>query len=192
MTDQPADDLQQPPAGQDSPGAQPPAELPGWAPQPEPAPGPRNPDQIPDGEAAAAATPTAAADSSSSPESTSPALDKLSARGLTQAASAGFKGLGEGLHALSRDEGDLWLVADDEAQAVGEPLGRLLARRVPDLPAGGEASDVADGIAAAIPAAIWLFRNGIRQLAALRDRKRKPTAAAAAQPAAQVAQVTED
>lgn len=177
----PSPDSQPPPDSPEGmaggPGPElPPAELPGWAPLPD-YPGPGHPDDVPP-ETPAEAGAAAAGDGAASPGRTrtrvsTSAVDKVTAGGLAEAMAAIFKGAGTVLNKLTaRDDDDrIWLATDDEAAAVGEPLGRILARRVPDLPGEG-ASDLADGIAAAIPAGIWAIKGLAEWLPRVRKKRR--------------------
>lgn len=107
-----------------------------------------------------------------------PRLGKLSQAGLAEAVKATFYGVGEGLNRLTaedrtpyEDPDDIWIPTDEESEGVGEPTGRLLARRLPDLP-NGDANDAADLIAALIPLGLWAFRNGAASLVRWARRRR--------------------
>jgi hypothetical protein len=152
---------------------------PGWA-TVTPPPGPGNPDLAPPGEyddaAAASSGPDASRPGSTRGSTPKPlSTAKITAGGLGDAMTAIFRGVGQALNhwtALS-DEDDIWLPTDAEAKGVGEPLGRIIARRVPDLPAG-EASDLADGITAAIPLLTYGVKNAVAWLGRRRKRKVVP------------------
>lgn len=99
-------------------------------------------------------------------------LDRMSREGLTEAAGHAFRGAGEALNGLcaENDDDDVWIPTDEEADGVAEPAGRLLARRLPEVP-GGDASDAADLIALAIPLGIWAIRGLAAWLPRLRRGK---------------------
>lgn len=148
---------------------------PGWAEVTSP-PGPGNPDLAPPGEDAG---PGAGASGSQPGGSTrgstpSPSVAKITASGLGEAMTQIFRGIGEALNhwTAQSDDDDLWLPTDAEAKGVGEPVGRIIARRVPELPPG-DASDLADGITAAIPAVSYVIKNTVTWLG--RRRKKRKT-----------------
>lgn len=153
------------------------ADLPGWAPLPPSPPGPSNPDPIPPG-------PTGAdpGDVSASPgpgPSTPGSTRKLGAAlvgadDIGVAVSSVVSGIGETLNHLTAVDpsDDIWLATNQEAKGIGKPIGRILARRVPDLPVG-DGADLADLISASIPAALYLVRNLATWLPRIRKR-RKP------------------
>lgn len=58
-----------------------------------------------------------------------------------------------------------WHMADDEVDAVAVPLSRIVARRV-SLPGGSKASDVADGVEAAVGLLAWLIGSVERTMIA--------------------------
>jgi len=99
-------------------------------------------------------------------------LDRMSREGLTEAAEHAFRGAGTALNGLCAedDDDDVWIPTDDETEGVADPTGRLLARRLPEVP-GGDASDAADLVALAIPLGIWLIRGLAQWLPRLRRRK---------------------
>lgn len=113
----------------------------------------------------------------------------MTQRGIGEAAEHAFRGLGAGLNTLvaesrsdldPRGPDDVWLPTEDEAKGVGKPVGRMLARRVPDVE---NADDLGDLIALAIPVGIWLVR-GVGQTIP-RVLKRRQLAAARAAAAAE-------
>lgn len=146
-------------------------DLPGWLRPPE-TPGQSHPDAIPDGETDQAG---AGQDASAKPASTSTtgstSAGALSKKALGEACAQIFRGVGEMLNHTTRQhpEDDIWLPGDDEAKQVGNPAGRIIARRIPDLP-DSEATDVADLISMGIPLAIYAVRN----LAKWLPRARRP------------------
>lgn len=162
-------------------------DLPGWAPVTDP-PGPGNPDPLPPS-APGAADPGGEYGSPgpgpSTPGSTraraltARTVNAVSARGIGDAFSAVFQGLGASLNHLTAldDDDEVWLMSDEEAAGMGRPVGRILARRIPEDLGAGDASDLADGISAAIPAAAYLVKN----LAAWLPRLRKGRKVARAQ-----------
>jgi hypothetical protein len=161
---------------QDPPQDLPPVPQPGWGPVTSP-PGPGNPDPVPPGEDDVPGAGSAAA---SPPGSTrvstrSPSTARITAGGLGEAMTAIFRGVGEALNHWTAlgDDDPIWLPTDAEAKGVGEPLGRIIARRVPDLPAG-DASDLADGITAAIPALTYAVKNAAAWMGRRRKRKIVP------------------
>jgi hypothetical protein len=89
-------------------------------------------------------------------------LERMSRKGLEAAAEQAFRGAGEALNEVVADPADpaddVWIVSDDEADGVAEPTGRILARRLPEVP-GGDANDAADLIALLIPLGIWALRG---------------------------------
>ena len=171
----------------------PPADLPGWAPVSPPPPGPGNPDPIPSGEPADSSQDGTAA-ASASPRSTrasTSAAVRLAADTIGEAIADIVRGAGETLNKVTaqNDDDDIWLATDKEATAIGDPVGRIIARRLPDLP-GGQASDVGDLISAAIPLALYGVRNLARWLPRVRLRRKTvpgqvvaPNMGAAAAPA---------
>lgn len=153
-----------PPSPPEIPPGPPPFRPPmGPAPSPSPSPHAEDAEQLgateePQGRPSTPASP---------PDGTPPAggkLAKASERGLTKAAEMAFRGVGEALHdAMAEDRpaeqepDEIWLATDAEAEGVAEPAGRIISRRVPDLP--GDQGDAADLIALAIPLGIWLIRG---------------------------------
>lgn len=92
-------------------------------------------------------------------------LERMTKNGLTEAAGHAFAGVGKALNTICAEDrqphqepDEIWLPTDDERDGVAKPVGRILARKVPDLP-GGKADDAGDLIAAAIPLGIWLVRG---------------------------------
>ena len=111
--------------------------------------------------------------------STPASIERLSKEGLSAAAEHAFRGIGEALNGVCAEDrppyeepDDIWIPTGDEAEGVGQPTGRLLARRLPDVP-GGDASDAADIIALAIPLGIWLIRGLATWLPRLGRKHRK-------------------
>lgn len=94
------------------------------------------------------------------PASSPSSIERLTRRGLTEAAESGFRGLGDAMNgATAADEqDDVWLVYDSEATNFSKAAGRMLARRMPDA-LGENAADASDLIAVAVSAGVWLIRN---------------------------------
>lgn len=74
---------------------------------------------------------------------------------------------------LRQDEDDhTWLMQPDEVTGIGEPLGRIAARKVP-LPMGeGTASDLSDALEAGVVLAMYVTRS----LGERAERRRGPQA----------------
>ena len=99
------------------------------------------------------------AQTSSRASSAEPVLSKAAIR---DAARHVVIGVGETLHeALARDEVDqqvgLWLTTEGDAENIGDPLARIVARRDPLGAAGNP--DVADALAAAVGLAVFGYRQ---------------------------------
>lgn len=172
-------------------------ELPGWSQtQPSPSPGSNwsRATEEDDGDPAAAgikAPPRPESiPASSRTEKLGGSLSKMSEKGLEKAAGYAFAGIGDGLNGLAAEEraphedpDDIWLATAEEIDGVGQPVGRILARKLPELP-DGQADDAADLISAAIPFGIWLVRGLSQQLPRMvADRRRRRELAAAQAPA---------
>lgn len=164
-----------------------PAETPGWASSPEPEWYPQSQPQtepLSGPETTAGPSETGTAPTRGSTRGKAPRLDRLTQSGLTEAARYGFMGIGEGLNGVCAEDrkppqepDDIWIPTEDEADGVARPAGRILARKLPEVP-GGDANDAADLIALLIPLGIWAVR-GIAQLLprlARNRRQRSPVA----------------
>lgn len=135
-------------------------------PGPSPSPSPIAAEDAEDLDATTAASAgsfTQASTDDGPPQSAS--LAKMQQRGLGKAAEMAFRGVGEALNevmaeprTIEQEPDTIWLATDAEAKGVGEPVGRIIARRIPDLP-GDQATDAADLIAAAIPLGVWVVRG---------------------------------
>lgn len=70
------------------------------------------------------------------------------------------------------DQDTTWLMTQEEAEDIGQPVGRILARRAP-LPVGeGDTNDVIDGLGAALATVGYVMRCLMERA----DRKRGPQA----------------
>ena len=105
------------------------------------------------------------------------APNPLAARGRAAAfakiAAAGFAALSGVLNdRLAVDEQDeTWLADDEDLDAVGNPAGRLISRKLP-IPEGTDTSDLADAIEIAIAAAGYVAKNTREWVRGLRERRR--------------------
>jgi|HubBroStandDraft_4_1064222.scaffolds.fasta_scaffold05267_12 hypothetical protein len=133
---------------------------------------PRDPDPGP------ASSTTGGQTGSGSRSTRGSSLERMSREGLTDAAEHAFRGVGAALNEVCAedrpahlDPDEIWLPTDDEAEGVAEPTGRLLSRRLPEVP-GGDANDAADLIALLIPLGIWAIR-GLADLVPRLRRSRK-------------------
>lgn len=148
------------------------AEMPGFAPSPEPRLDPPSDpdhlaDDLDDGSVSGEAhTPGSV---------TRPALDKSAVKAFGEAG-VGFVTAAGGLLNSSlklNDDDDTWIPTEKEADQIGRPLGRIVARHTP-LPGGEEnATDVVDGIAIAIGLVMYGLRN-IGKRARLRKKTPPP------------------
>jgi hypothetical protein len=67
---------------------------------------------------------------------------------------------------------DSWLMLPEEAQGIGEPLGRIASRRI-TLPVGeGESNDLMDGFEAVMAGLAYVTRNLISRAQRRADRRR--------------------
>jgi hypothetical protein len=118
-------------------------------------------------------------------------LEKVTQRGIGEAAEHAFAGLGTALNGIvaeprspydERGPDEVWLPTEDEKKGVGKPVGRLLARRVPDV---DNADDIGDLIALAIPLGLWLVRGVSDTLPRVIKRRQERARTAAARAAAE-------
>lgn len=105
------------------------------------------------------------------------APNPLAARGRAAAfaklAAAGIAALSAVLNdRLAVDEEDeTWLADEEDMDAIGQPAGRLIARKLP-LPEGTDTSDLADAIEIAIGAAGYVAKNTREWIRGLREKRR--------------------
>jgi hypothetical protein len=135
-------------------------------------------DEAPDPWSSSTETSDAAADPAPSPDPTSSrassAEQLLSKETIRELAHDLVIGAGEAAHErFARDDAarqvGLWLTDDADAENIGDPLVRIVARRDPLGAAGNP--DVADAIAAAVGVAVFGWRQLQRWNAARRIRR---------------------
>lgn len=74
--------------------------------------------------------------------------------------------------AKEAEDDPLWLMSEEEAHGIGDPLGRIAARRATLPISGDEGTDIMDGLQAGIAAISYLGRNMMMRA----DRKRPQAA----------------
>lgn len=77
------------------------------------------------------------------------------------------------------EEDETWLADEHDTKAIGDPAGRLVARKMP-LPEGTDTTDLADVIEIAIGAGGYLLKNLMARASELRERRRMLREGAAA------------
>lgn len=136
-----------------------------------------------DADASASAARTKAAASTASFPDAGKAPNPLATRGraavfakLAAAAVMAVSGLLNERLAVD-DEDETWLADDEDMKAMGEPAGRLIARKLP-LPEGTDTTDLADAIEIAIGAAGYAAKNTVAWVRSIRERRRATAGAA--------------
>jgi hypothetical protein len=142
---------------------------PGFAPIPDPLPGPGNPDQLPSGTTDSASSGLRAPTRIDIPKAKGQAYAKI-AKGLLHAVGGLIN------RAIAVDDDDVSFLADeDDDETIPPPLGRLAARRVPIGKDGEDFSDVEDIGQALVGLIAWAVKGVTDHLQARNERgRRKP------------------